>query len=98
MALNDTSYRDPSQSGSTAEAEAAHWKTVQNMLIQSDWARRYSTRAISVIAMFDPDYIENPKGAEREVQATLHPHRHKKSHKKSVSAEGQTNRADRTSG
>jgi hypothetical protein len=97
-ALNDLSYRDPAQSGSNPEAQSAHWKTVQSMLIQSDWARRYSTRAVTVIAMFDPDYIENPKGAEREVQATLHPHRHKKSHKKSVSAESNNNHADRTSG
>ena len=98
IALNDRSYSDPALSSSAAEAEAAHWKAVQSMLIQSDWARRYSTRAVSVIAMFDPDYIENPKGAEREVQATLHPHRHKKSHKKSVSAESNNNHADRTSG
>jgi hypothetical protein len=84
--VNDLSYRDPAQPVSNAEAEAAHWKTAQDMLIQSDWARRYSTRAVTVIAMFDPDYIENPKGAEREVQATLHPHRHKKSHVKSVGA------------
>jgi hypothetical protein len=96
-ALNDLSYRDSAQSDSHAEAEAAHWKMVQSMLIQSDWARRYSTRAISVIAMFEPDYIENPKGAEREVQATLHPHRHKKSHKKAVSAERETNHTNQTS-
>jgi len=37
------------------------------MLIQSDWARRYSTRAIAVIAMFDPDYESNPAAAERKV-------------------------------
>src|ERR1035441_2589218 len=84
--MNDLGYRDPAQLGSNPEAEAAHWKTAQSMLIQSDWARRYSSRAVTVIAMFDPDYIENPKGAEREVQATLHPHRHKKSHAKPVSA------------
>ena len=85
-ALNDLSYRDSSPSGSNAEAEAAHWKTVQDMLIQSDWARRYSTRAATVIAMFDPDYIENPTQAEREVQATLHPHRHRKPHGKKAGA------------
>jgi hypothetical protein len=84
--MNDMGYRDPAQLGSNPEAEAAHWKTVQSMLIQSDWARRYSTRAVTVIAMFDPDYVENPKGAEREVKATLHPHRHKKPHAKTVGA------------
>ena len=96
--LNDLSYRDSAQSGSNAEAEAAHWKTVQSMLIQSDWARRYSTRAVTVIAMFDPDYVEHPKEAEREVKATLHPHRHKKSHKKPVSAASATDLSDHTSG
>jgi hypothetical protein len=96
LALNDVSYRDPLQSGSDAEAEAAHWKTVQTMLIQSDWARRYSTRAISVIAMFNPDYTENPKQAEREVQATLHPHRHKKSRSKAVSAGSAATRPEHT--
>jgi len=94
--VNDLSYRDPAQPVSNAEAEAAHWKTVQDMLIQSDWARRYSSRAVTVIAMFNPDYPENPKQAEREVQATLHPHRHKKSHGKSVSAGRAATRLDHT--
>ena len=93
-ALNDLSYRDSAQPGGYVEAEAAHWKTVQSMLIQSDWARRYSTRAVTVIAMFDPNYVEDPKQAEREVQATLHPHRHKKSHGKSVSAVSGATRMD----
>jgi hypothetical protein len=94
--MNDLGYRDPAQLGSNPEAEAAHWKTVQSMLIQSDWARRYSTRAVTVIAMFDPDYVENPKGAEREVKATLHPHRHKKPHAKTVGAGRAATRLDHT--
>jgi hypothetical protein len=57
-----------------------YWKAVQQSLIQSQWARLYRTRAISVIAMLDPEYVENPVGAERHVSAILHPvvrHRHR---------------------
>ena len=77
-AINDLSYRDPGQPGS--EAEAQHWKTVQSTLIQSQWAKRYTTRAVSVIAMFDPNYDQDPRAAEHTVQATLRPpsHRRKK--------------------
>jgi hypothetical protein len=58
-----------------------YWQDVQASLIHSQWARKYSTRAITVIAMFDPDYAENPSAAERRVKATLRPakHHHKKS-------------------
>ncbi len=59
------------------------WKAVQQTLIDSQWARRYRTRAITVIAMFDPTYEQDPKGAERRIQAVLRPppkHTHKKPH------------------
>jgi len=52
------------------------WQEVQASLIHSQWARKYSTRAISVIAMFDPDYAEGPSAAERRVRATLRPAKH----------------------
>ena len=83
-AINDLGYRDPTQLGSTPESEAEHWKVVQRTLIQSDWARRYTSRAVTVIAMFDPDYDEDPRKAERGVRAVIRPlvvrHR-KKPHK-----------------
>ncbi len=87
-AINDATYRDSTQPGSETDLEAEHWKTVQTGLIQSQWARRYTTRAVSVIAMFDPGYDQNPKAAERKVQATLRPPaRHRKTqHAKSVRA------------
>jgi len=53
--------------------DAAYWKSVQQSLEQSQWARLYRTRAISVIAMLDPRYNENPTMAERRVGATLRP-------------------------
>jgi hypothetical protein len=58
-----------------------YWQEVQASLIHSQWARKYSTRAITVIAQFDPDYAESPSAAERRVKATLRPakHQHKKS-------------------
>ena len=77
----DVSDRDLSQSDGNLETEAEHWKTLQRTLIESQWARRYTSRAATVIAMFDPDYEEDPSGAERRVEATIRPpvtHRRKK--------------------
>jgi len=63
-----------------------YWEQVQASLIHSQWARKYSTRAITVIAMFDADYAESPSAAERRVKATLHPAKHHgKSKKKNKS-------------
>lgn len=54
-------------------SDAEYWKTVQQSLIQSQWARLYSVRAVSVIAMLDPQYVEEPGIAERRVGAMLRP-------------------------
>jgi GH24 family phage-related lysozyme (muramidase) len=72
--------RNLSQTGERID-ENEYWKTVQRTLIESQWARRYRIRAASVIAMFDPDYVRDPSGAERRVQAILRPSR-KHSHKR----------------
>jgi hypothetical protein len=61
-------------------SDRQYWQDVQASLIHSQWARKYSTRAITVIAMFDPDYAESPSTAERRVKATLRPAKHRKSH------------------
>ncbi len=89
-AINDSADgRDSIRLVSTGGAETDHWKNVQSTLIQSQWARHYSNRAVSVIAMFDPNYDEDPTAAERKVQAILRPpssrHR-KKAHLKSARA------------
>jgi hypothetical protein len=55
------------------ETETQHWRTIQNNLIDSQWAHRYSTRASLVIAMFDPDYAQAPGTAEQRVLAKLQP-------------------------
>ncbi len=66
---SDPAYREASLLPGETETDAQHWKNVQSMLIQSDWARRYSTRAVAVIAMFDPNYDNNPWEGETHVHA-----------------------------
>ena len=87
-ALNDDPfYYEAVQTGTNAVQDVAHWNTVQTTLIQSQWARSYRTRAVAVIAMFDPDYANDPRAAERKVQAVLGPPpRRKKTHTKSARA------------
>src|SRR5208337_3713076 len=98
-AINDLSYRDPAQPpDSDADPETEHWKTVQSTLIDSDWARRYSSRAVTVIAMFNPDYANDPTEAERQVRAAIHPlvvPRHKKRRAASVRAGNDPSHADK---
>jgi hypothetical protein len=55
------------------ETYPEHWQTVQSTLIDSQWARRYSVRASTVIALFDPDYNQEPAAAEHRVEAILRP-------------------------
>jgi hypothetical protein len=50
-----------------------HWLAVQHSLMQSQWARVYRARAIAVIAMLDPQYLDDPAGSEHRVAAVLHP-------------------------
>ena len=52
---------------------AEHWSSVQQALIESQWARRHASRAATVIAMFDPEYAQNPVGVERRVKAVVRP-------------------------
>lgn len=48
-----------------------HWQAAQDALIQSQWARLYRNRAIAVIAMLDPNYLDNPASAESRVSTGL---------------------------
>ena len=50
-----------------------YWLTVQQSLMGSQWAHKYRTRAISVIAMLDPAYSDDPTAAEKRVGAVLRP-------------------------
>ncbi len=56
-----------------AAGDVEYWTGVQKSLVQSQWARLYRTRAISVIAMLDPRYNQNPRMAERRVGTVLRP-------------------------
>ncbi len=68
---HDYRYRD--SRGIDPETDEEHWRRVQRTLILSDWARRYTSRAVAVIAMFDPNYDENPRKAEHEVRVQIRP-------------------------
>jgi hypothetical protein len=58
---------------SAAAPDAAHWNAVQRALVDSQWARKYRSRAISVIAMLDPQYLNDPRMAELRIHAELPP-------------------------
>jgi Phage lysozyme len=73
-ALNDDSgARELTQLDGFVETGPQHWQTVQRTLIDSQWARKYTIRASTVIAMFDPDYNQQPGVAEQRVEAILRP-------------------------
>jgi hypothetical protein len=81
--------QDVALTESSTDVQPDQWKQVQQTLIDSQWARHYTTRAITVIAMFDPTYEQNPKAAEQGIQAVLRPppeHKRKKSHGKPTRA------------
>jgi hypothetical protein len=54
-------------------SDAEYWKTVQQSLVMSQWARLYRARAVAVIAMLDPRYSDGPGRAEQRVGAMLRP-------------------------
>jgi GH24 family phage-related lysozyme (muramidase) len=74
--INQDPHLEEAALTSNTVGSRQYWREVQASLIQSQWARKYRTRAIAVIAMFDPDYADSPSAAERRVSATLHPPRH----------------------
>jgi hypothetical protein len=87
LAAINTSPVSTQAAGSAVYPDPEYWHSVQTTLIQSDWARRYSTRAISVIAMLDPSYDTDPYAAEARVRTEVHPlvlHSHKRRHSATV--------------
>jgi hypothetical protein len=67
----DMASGGPALANATVPADNDHWRQLQLTLVQSQWARKYATRAKTVIAMFDPQYQSDPTGAERRVAAML---------------------------
>jgi hypothetical protein len=64
-----------------------YWQSVQKSLMGSQWAHKYRTRAIAVIAMLDPAYGDDPSAAEQRVKAVLRPAvQHRRSKHAAVSA------------
>jgi hypothetical protein len=63
----------PHDSQNKPTIQKIDWKNAQRDLVESEWARRYSNRAIAVIAMFDPNYSSRPRQAERQVRAWIYP-------------------------
>jgi len=57
--------------GESLPADAEFWRTVQRTLTQSQWARVYRARAVTVIAMLDPQYVDGPGAAEQRVGVML---------------------------
>jgi hypothetical protein len=57
----------------SSESASEHWNAVRQTLIDSQWAKRYTIRATTVIAMFDTDYARDPGAAELRVAAVLRP-------------------------
>jgi hypothetical protein len=55
------------------DQSADYWLNVQKSLMGSQWAHKYRTRAIAVIAMLDPAYRDDPTAAEQRVGAVLRP-------------------------
>jgi hypothetical protein len=85
--------------GSGASPNEEYWDAVQGTLIHTDWARRYSTRAVSVIAMLDPTYNNDPYEAEAKVRSAVHPlytHRRHRARLRTASATRRKSAARRT--
>jgi hypothetical protein len=70
---DDNNARELAQLDGYMETYEEHWRNVQSTLIDSQWARRYTFRAASVIAMFDPEYSLEPGVAQQRIEATLRP-------------------------
>lgn len=69
--LNGDAPHDFALAVTEADAPGQHWQSVQRALIESQWATHYTSRATTVIAMFDPDYTQDPAAALRRVQIAL---------------------------
>ena len=65
--------QDATAAPAALDQSPEYWLGVQHSLMGSQWAHKYRTRAISVIAMLDPAYSDDPTAAERRVGAVLRP-------------------------
>lgn len=83
---------DPDAATIAVDQTPEFWQGVQKSLIGSQWAHKYRTRAITVIAMLDPAYQDDPSAAEQRVRVVLRPavkhhrHRHASATRRQVAA------------
>jgi hypothetical protein len=68
-----TSNTDGDAAPTSDDQTPEYWQGVQKSLMGSQWAHKYRKRAISVIAMLDPAYEDDPSAAEQRVSAVLRP-------------------------
>jgi hypothetical protein len=68
-----TSTPDKDAADDSGDQTPEYWQGVQKSLMGSQWAHKYRTRAIAVIAMLDPAYGDDPSAAEQRVSAVLRP-------------------------
>jgi hypothetical protein len=80
------------------ETPAEHWRTVQQTLIDSQWARQFTVRASTVIAMFDPEYVEDPRAAQLRVAGVLRPPVERRRQRQSTAALRTASYSRRSSG
>lgn len=66
----------PQETDAVSHPDPQYWRDVQLSLVQSQWARLYRGRATAVIAMLNPQYSDDPAGAEHSIAHILHPARH----------------------
>jgi hypothetical protein len=72
--MNSVAFTPDKESASiTGNQPPEYWQGVQKSLMASQWAHKYRTRAITVIAMLDPAYGDDPSAAEQRVSAVLRP-------------------------
>jgi hypothetical protein len=68
-----TLAQDPNAAPAFEDQTPRYWQDVQKSLTGSQWAHKYRTRAIAVIAMLDPTYGDDPSAAEQRVGDVLLP-------------------------
>jgi hypothetical protein len=72
-AIDPVAFTPDKDSAPAGNQAPEYWQGVQKSLMASQWAHKYRTRAIAVIAMLDPAYGDDPSAAEQRVSAVLRP-------------------------
>jgi hypothetical protein len=80
----------------TSASDLQRWRTIQQSLMQSQWARLYRVRATAVIAMLDPRYLDNPSASEARIAAVLRPTGHRRHSRPTLRTASYRRRSNRT--